>query len=229
MPCCGMATRQRPVDVGTARARSIVDVAGRELRTARRDRDLSMRTVGTAVGLSESQVSRIERGLVDRVSVFDLARLHAVVGLDLAVRSYPGGSPIRDAAQVGLISDLCDLLPTSLGWSTEVPMPQRGDQRAWDLVIRGDGWRTGVEAETGPRDGQALTRRILTKQRDSDMPSTILLLRATVQTRRFLEEGGELLRSSFPVDGSMALGRLRTGQDPGGNAVIVLPPRRRPS
>lgn len=222
-----MATKERPVDRGTERGRKVIVDAGQHIRQSRRERNLSLAEVGKAVDLSGSQVSRIERALVPNVSVVDLARLHAVVGLDLAVTAYPGGQAIRDAAQNGVIEDFCALLHRSLGWSAEVPLPGRGDQRAWDLVIRGDEWRTAVEAETGPRDAQALMRRIALKQRDSEVDDVILLLRSTVHTRRFLREAGHILRSMFPVDGEVALARLRSGVSPGGSAVIVLPARRR--
>jgi transcriptional regulator with XRE-family HTH domain len=220
-------TKQRPADFGTARGRALIVDAGRELRAARRDHDLSMRVVGAAVGLSEAHVSRIERGLVDGVALMDLARLNAVVGLDLTVRSYAGGSPIRDGAQVTLIEDFCSLLHPSIGWSTEVPLPRRGDPRAWDLVMRGADWRGAAEAETGPRDAQALLRRVAIKQRDGEMESVVLLLRSTAQTRRFLQEAGAAVRSAFPIDGAAALERLRRGDAPGGNAMIVLPRLRR--
>ena len=93
------------MDAGTERGRLLTVAAGSDLRDARRDRDLSLKEVGAAVGLSESQVSRVERGLVDHVSVLDLARLHEVVGQQLSLKSYPGGSPIRDAAHLELIAD----------------------------------------------------------------------------------------------------------------------------
>lgn len=222
-----MATRRRPIDIGIERGRGLIVAAGREIREARLGRDLSLRSVGAAAGLSEAQVSRIERGLVDGVSVLDLARLDAVVGLELSIRSYPNGDAIRDAASVALIGDFCALLHPSLGWSTEVPLPRPGDLRAWDLVLRGDAWRAGAEAETGPRDAQALVRRLLTKQRDGDVDLVILVVRATLQTRRFLRDAGEVVRSAFPIPSDIALERLGQGASPGGNALVVLPPRGR--
>jgi hypothetical protein len=183
--------------------------------------------VGDAVGLSEAQVSRIERGLVDGVSVLDLARLDAVVGLQLSMRSFPNGDAIRDAASVALIEDFCALLDPSIGWSTEVPLPRPGDLRAWDLLLRGDGWRAGAEAETGPRDAQALVRRLLAKQRDGAVDLVVLVMRATLQTRRFLRDAGGVIRSAFPVPSDVALDRLRQGQSPDANALVILPPRRR--
>ena len=220
-----MGARARQLDIGTARAVDLARRAGQEIRQARMERGLSLATTGRAAKLSASAVSRIERGLVARVSVYDLARLHAVVGLELSLKSYPAGEPVRDAAQVSLLRDFRRCLHRSLGWAIEVPLPSLGDRRAWDALVRGDGWRYGVEAETAPRDAQAVVRRLELKRRDGAVDAVLLVLRQTVQTRRFLAEAGGLLRAAFPVDGLRALELLGAGVDPGGSAMIVLPGR----
>ena len=222
-----MATKIRPVDRGTVVARDQTTRAGREIRAARTGRGLSLRIVGAATGLSESVVSRIERGLSVRVSVYDLARLHAVVGLELSVRSYPGGQPIRDAAHVALLADFRLGLHRSIKWSTEVPMPILQDARAWDGFLQSTGWRYGVEAETAPNDSQALIRRVQQKQRDSQVDGVMLVLRPTRQTLEFLAVTSRVLHEAFPVDGDQAMKSLRGGIDPGGSAVIVVPWRRK--
>jgi transcriptional regulator with XRE-family HTH domain len=218
-----MAPKTRPADVGAANARGLLHRAGREVREARQDRGLSMRIVGHACRMSESKVSRIERGLCPNVTVRDLAMLHAVVGLDLSLRSFPGGSPVRDRAQLELLDEFRGRLHPSIGWSTEVPLPAPGDRRAWDAAIQRPGWRYGIEAETAPRDGQALIRRLMLKTRDGDVDGVILLLRATRATRDLLAAAGGLPTADFPVPGSLALERLASGEAPGGNALIVLP------
>ncbi len=101
-------------------------------------------------------------------------------------------------------------------------MPNRGDQRAWDALVSGDGWRYGVEAELNPIDGQALIRRLALKRRDGGVDGVLLLLPDTRQARLFRREFGELLRSDFAVAGSVALRRLAAGLDPGGGAAISL-------
>jgi transcriptional regulator with XRE-family HTH domain len=222
-----MATKTRPADRGTVVARDQTTRAGREIRIARTSRGLSLRTAGAAIGRSESVVSRIERGLSVRVSVYDLARLHAVVGLELSVRSYPGGQPIRDAAHAALLADFRLGLDRSIRWSTEVPLPIPGDHRAWDGFLQSTAWRYGVEAETAPNDSQALIRRIQLKERDSQVDGVMLVLRPTRQTREFLAVASRALREAFPVDGDRAMEALREGADPGGSAVIVVPWRRR--
>lgn len=220
-----MGTKERQVDIGTARGLESIRRAGQEIRQARTDRGLSLNVIGQAVGMSESQVSRIERGLVEHVSVRDLARLNAVVGLDLSLKSYPSGQPIRDVAHVELLNDFRRQLHRSLRWAVEVPLPIPGDRRSWDGLISAEGWRYGVEAETAPRDSQSVARRVQLKQRDGQISGVLLVLRRTVQTRRFLAAAEGHLRDLFPVDGVRALERLRAGVDPDGNAIIVLPPR----
>jgi len=109
-----------------------------------------------------------------------------------------------------------------LRWAKAVPLPNPGDQRAWDALLSGPDWRYGVEAEMNPTDGQALLRRLHAKQRDGLVDGVILLLPDTRQTRLFRAEYADQLALAFPVPPRTALGRLTAGQDPGGNALVVL-------
>ena len=179
--------------------------------------------MGQAAGLSASTVSRIERGVAGQVSVVTLARLLAIVGLDLSARAFAGGQPIRDAAHARLLGALRVRLHRSLRFVREVPLPNPGDRRAWDAVVSGVGWSIGVEAETAPRDEQALERRLMLKVRDGGVDGALLLLPRTRRTAEFLAVAGDGLRSLFPVDGTRALGLLGAGVDPGGNAIVVIP------
>lgn len=219
-----MSTRERPVDRGTARAQRILADLGRELRAARLDRGLTLAVVARATRMSISKVSRMERGLSPRATVIDLARLHAVVGLDLWARSFQGGSPIRDAGQLKVLAQLRDRLHRAVDWSIEVPFPAPGDQRAWDAVIAGrhPAWRFGVEVETAPRDVQALARRLALKARDGGVDGVLLVLPRSKHTRGFLGEARRLLASEFPVAGPDVLLALATGVRPRGSAIVVI-------
>ena len=218
-----MTTRQRPADTGAERGRYLRNLLGRELRQARIDRGLTQRGIGRAVGLSGPQVSRIERADAPAVSVGQLAQLLAVVGLELSAGAYPGGQAIRDEPQVRLLARFKEQIHPSLRWSTEVPLPGARDQRAWDAMVwLGSAWRYGVEAETGPRDSQALIRRLRAKERDGSVDGVILVLPSTRRTRDFLAAARSSLEPAFPIDGRRALGLLSSGSDPGGSAIVVI-------
>lgn len=217
-----MVAKQRAVDRGTERGRELVQAIGREIRLARTGLGLSIEMVAREVGISSSELSRIERHRAEWVSVITLARLCSVVGLALSARAYPGGLPLRDARHARLLEKLHSRLQPTLRWSIEVPLPNPNDQRAWDAMIKGAGWRYGIEAELNPIDGQALTRRLKIKQRDGGVDGVVLLLPDTRQVRRFRREFATLLTTDFPITSGVVLRRLATGEDPGGNAIVVL-------
>jgi len=220
-----MPTRERPGDRGTRLGRAALARIGQELRDARLDRSLSVNAVAIALDISNAEVSRVERALSPRVPFVTLAHMAAVVGLDLSARLYPGATPLRDAAQVALLSDFRALLHRSLRWATEVPLPIAGDQRAWDATTSGLSWCFGIEAETLPRDAQAMVRRLQLKLRDGRIDGVRLVLRDTRRTRAFLHEAADELAGAFPVPGRRASELLAAGLDPGGSAAILVPRR----
>jgi transcriptional regulator with XRE-family HTH domain len=217
-----MGTRERRRDAGAARGRELTAAVLRELRSARVDRGLGGIDVARFAGLSPAQYSRIERGLTRTVSIELASVLATAVGCELVVRLYPAGEPLRDAAHAALIRRFRAVLHPSLRLQTEVPFPSPGDKRAWDVVVVGAGWRIGVEAETRPRDRQALERRLALKLRDGDVSSLALLLLDSRHNREFVRANADVLVDRFPVPGRRALELLRAGADPGGHAVILL-------
>lgn len=195
---------------------------GREVRAARVERGLSQSTVGSAVGVSHSTVSRIEHGALKGVGIVMLARLLAAVGLELSARAYPGGSPVRDTAHAALLDRLRRRIASTFMWRTEVPLPRAGDPRAWDACVRGTGFSIGVEAETRPLDGQALERRLALKQRDGGMDHVLLIVSDTRSNRAFLDGAGRGLLTLLPGDPSLVLHALERGVDPEMSAVLRL-------
>jgi transcriptional regulator with XRE-family HTH domain len=217
-----MASIERLIDRANQRADKAIREAGREIRIARHDRNLSLDNVGTAIGLSASAASRIERGFTPEVSILRVTQLAEVVGLELSLRLYAGGSPIRDDAHAALLGRCRDAMHPSLRWSIEVPLPNPGDDRAWDAMVSGPGWRYGVEAETAPRDVQALSRRLALKLRDGGVDAILLVLPRTRRVREFPAASRAMLNAAFPVPGPTALTRLKDGLDPGGGSIIQL-------
>jgi transcriptional regulator with XRE-family HTH domain len=194
----------------------------RELHDARIDRGLSGSRIAAAVGLSRAQYSRLERGLTADLSIIQASRVLAAVGLTFRARAYPDGEPLRDAVHASLLSRLRAELHRSLRYRPEVSFPGPGDRRAWDALVSGPGWRMGVEAETRPRDLQALERRLELKLRDGDVDRLCLLLLDSRHNRELLRANGDSLVERFPIAGRRALELLRAGVDPGGNTIIVL-------
>jgi hypothetical protein len=168
---------------------------------------------------------RFERGDVDRVSIAAIGSCCAVVGLDLSIRAYPAGDPIRDRAQLALLERLRARLDPGLRWRTEVPLPIDGDLRAWDAEILGERpspWRARVEAETRIADGQALERRLGLKARDDPDGHLILLVSDTRANRAALRALHPGLRDSFSLRTREILAALSVGQDPGSGGIVVL-------
>jgi transcriptional regulator with XRE-family HTH domain len=217
-----MGTRERRVDAGAARGRAIRAAVLGELRNGRLDRGLGGADIARAVGISPAQYSRIERGLTGSLSIEQASVLLAAVGLDLSVRVHPGGEPLRDAAHVALLGRFRVCLHLSLRFMTEVAFPTHWDLRAWDGVVLGADWRHGVEAETRPRDRQALERRLALKLRDGDVSSMSLLLLDSRHNRDFMRAHGDVLAERFSIAGRRSLELLRAGVNPGGSSIMLL-------
>ena len=217
-----MGSRERAIDIGAARAREILARLPAEARTIRLNTGLSQDDVAGALAISVSQYSRIERGLSRDLSIDMAVRLFAVLGMELAVRAYPTGDPIRDAVHAALLERLHALCHRSIIWRTEVPFPLTNDLRAWDATAVCTGFRAGIEAETRIRDVQALDRRLALKERDGGMDRMILLVLDSRSNRTALRASGTQLYSHFPIPGDRALELIGAGVDPGGNAIILL-------
>jgi transcriptional regulator with XRE-family HTH domain len=217
-----MATRERAIDRADLDTRRSIGSIGREIREARRAAGISQTFVGAKVGLSHTQVSRLERGLVLGASVMVLGRVCRTVGLELAVRAYPGGDALRDLGQLRLLERFRSRIHPGLGWRTEVPLPQAGDKRAWDALVSGPDWTVAVEAETRLSDVQALIRRLELKRRDGGIHDVIMLLADTRSNREALLEAREFANSGFPLAHGRILSALARGTDPGGSGIVIL-------
>jgi transcriptional regulator with XRE-family HTH domain len=192
------------------------------LREARLAAHLTQRAVGDLVGVSHSGISRVERGLAPRVAYQTLVEIGAVLGLDIPLRTYPNGDPVRDTAQLKLLARFRAMLPASLRHRTEVPIGIPGDGRAWDEVIVGDGWTVPVEAESRVRDSQALRRKLALKLRDSGADLMLLVVADTRHNRHVLRMAAEDFAEAFPVSGRAALAALQRGDRPSGSAIAFV-------
>jgi transcriptional regulator with XRE-family HTH domain len=220
-----MTSRERPIDRG--RRLAVADRAriGQELRTARSILGMSQASVSRSSGLSPAQVGRVERGVLPSVSVDQLARIGASVGLDIRVRAYPGADPVLDAGQVALLDRLQLRLHPGLSFRTEVPLPIVGDQRAWDAVIgglTGPAAQLPVDADTRLVDGQGQVRRVMLKLRDSGLDHVLFVVADTRHNREAVRAASSSLLADFPVSPRLALRALASGRHPGGSAIVLL-------
>ena len=215
-----MPAIQRVKALARDHAERLLRDIGRELRSARVAHGLSQRSVASLAGISQAQLSMIERGLYGTVTIETLALVAAAIGLELSLRLFPGGQPIRDKAHIAVLSRFRKAVSESWSWAAEVPLPIPGDKRAWDRVLRRAGLLIGVEAETRPMDLQELQRRVALKKRDGEVDRVILVLADTDWNRRLVRLND--LEDAFPISGKLALRLLAAGRDPGGDALILV-------
>jgi hypothetical protein len=89
-------------------------------------------------------------------------------------------------------------------------------------MIVGGNWRFGVEAESTPRDAQALVRRLALKERVSQVDGVILVLPRTRRSRVFLHDAAGTLVPSLPGSGDRTIELLRVGIRPPDSAVVCI-------
>ena len=195
---------------------------GREIRDARLSSGTSLRIAAARVGMSHTQLRRLENGTIERLTVDQLSRGCAAVGLRLLARAIPGAGPALDAGQLALIGRLRKELPQHVPVRTEVPVPIPGDSRAWDVVLGLEPDDVPLEAEARLRDLQALDRRYALKLRDSGFDRLVLLVSDTVNNRLVLQAYREDLRGSFPLDTREVMVTLRAGRTPDASGIVIL-------
>ncbi|HUF07124.1 MAG TPA: helix-turn-helix domain-containing protein [Candidatus Binatia bacterium] len=216
-----MPVRERTVAAGRRRGQQLNRMLGGEIRNGRRAAGLSQRTLGAAVGLSASEVGRVEHGDAPWLTIVHASELLSAVGLELWAKPYPAGPAVRDAAHLRLLADFEARLPAFVHRQREWPLANSHDRRAIDLLLSGLPRRIGVEAETMLNDLQALEREMNLKQRDADLAVMILLVRGSKRNRDILRPA-DALRRAFPVQTRGVLTALANGRDPGGNGLVIL-------
>lgn len=216
------ANRSSALHEATLQATWMLQRIGRELRLARIAAGSTQETIARRLGTSDAQVSRIERGSVARLSLIQLHRHAAVVGLRPSIRLYPGGRRVLDTPQLGLLTRLRERLGEAFAWQLEVAVPFENDLRAADaLLTRGD-LTIVVEAITRLADVQAQVRAAQLKRRDIGATRLLLLVGASRANRAALREASPIIQEAFLTGTRALLGRLAAGQDPGGDCLLVL-------
>jgi transcriptional regulator with XRE-family HTH domain len=201
---------------GSARARRLRERVALDVRTAREDAGLSLRRLARAAGVSHATLASIERAAHDPTTEV-LARVGEALGMDLAVRLYPGTGPhLRDHHQAAMLEALLrELHPRWRSapevWVTE---PARG---VIDLELtpdRGNEPLVAVEAESELRRLERQVRWAGAKARAlADLrgrpTSRLLLLRCTRANRSAVAAHQETVASAYPAPIAATLAALR--------------------
>jgi len=167
-------------------------------------------------------VSRWESGDGSRY-VVHLARWGAAVGLDVSIRTFVGGSPLRDAGQLRVLRRARSAIGERWTWRTEVPVSDDPrDRRAFDAVLSQGGFRIGLEVITRLTDVQAQTRAALLKQEAAGLDRMVLVLALTRRNRMALRSASPTLQPGFPMTPRGILAELRAGRWPVANGIFLV-------
>jgi transcriptional regulator with XRE-family HTH domain len=218
-----MPTATRAVDEGTRLADRPARESGTEFRERRLELDLTQEQVAHSCRISRVHYAKLERGY-SGMTILELDRIAAVLGLSPSIRLYPAGPGLRDAGQMRRLRGLLGHVRRPLTFRLEVPLPRRTDHvelRAWDAVLFGGGSRTAIEMEMRIRDGQALLRRIDLKRRDDPTEGLLLLIADTRGNRQTLAEFGPMLQHLPRLRPSKVCAALEAGRHPGTGIVLV--------
>lgn len=167
---------------------------------------------------------KVENGGVPRLTIVDVNRIAAVLGLTPSLRLYPAGPPVRDAGQASCLMRFLSLVAGPLSYRVEVPLPfteDRRDLRAWDAMLFGGGARTAIELEMRLRDLQAVIRRFDLKRRDDPTQSFLLLFADTRHNRAVLAEFAGLLVDLPRLKPSAVKAALAAGRHPPTGFLLV--------
>ena len=217
-----MANRQSPIAEAGRLAAWVLREIGRELRVARITSGMTQGQVAARLNTSISHVSRVEHGLIKGLTMAQIYRHSAAVGLKPYVNLYPLiGRPL-DQAQLALIGRFRERIGTAWQITLEAPMPISGDLRAADALLVSSGCRCVVEVITRLADFQAQLRSARRKVRDLTAHRLILVVGGTDTNRRVLRDAGSAVETAFPIRTKRALDLLARGVDPGADALILL-------
>lgn len=222
--------RGRPADVGQARSQQLASLFGRELRIARMTAGLTQVQVARLAGVSQTEVSRSERG-APNLSLRTRCRLAAACGHELGWRLYPVATVrLRDSGQLTIAQAIVGAAHPNWTSHLEVPVAP-GDRRAADLLLIGPEEVIHIEIERALVDLQAQLRSAQLKrqaiaERDERPTRLILAVPDTRTTRARLAPFAELLSRTVPATSATAWRAIRGGEPLGADGMLFVRARR---
>lgn len=217
-----MPTRSSLLDDANRWWRRMELEIGDQLRAARHLLGLTQKQVANAIGVSQSDVSRRERGRAPRLTGQALARHAAAVGLKPSIKLWPVGGGVRDEAQARYVARFIARIGAAWKVVLEAPIPKAGDLRAVDILLIAGATRIAVEVITRLADLQAQLRAAQLKSRDIGATRLVIVVAGTHANREALSALRAALVTSFELDARRVLNELAAGRDPGRDAIIAL-------
>ena len=192
---------------GDRQLRSTVARFGDEIRQLRLRAGLSQAVVARAIGVDRSVVCRLEAG-DPAVGLRLRARVAVVVGGDLRLVCYGGGTPILlDTAHARLIQGLLELSHPGWAVTIEAPVPGPG-RRSSDVRLARGADIVLIEVETRVRSLEAIIRECQGKRADVAAQSVgsrvhiVLALPRTRHHQAIVRAHPTILATAFPIASS---------------------------
>ena len=187
---------------------------------------LAQTELARLAGLSQQEVSKAERGLLD-VSLEARCRLAAACGHELGWRLYPVATVrLRDSGQLSLAQAIVGAAHPSWSPRLEVSVAA-GDPRAADLVLTGPMEIIHIEIERALVDFQAQLRAAQVKRELLAAPERrpirlVIAIPDTATSRARLAPFAQLIGQTMPVTSRRIAAALRSGEAVGGDGILLV-------
>ena len=218
--------RSRSTSKGLSRARYLATAFGRELRIARMSAGLTQMQVAKLAGISQQQVSLVERALSD-VSLAIRCQLVAACGHELGWRLYPVATVrLRDSGQLALAQVI--LAAAHPSWKAQLEAPiGPGDPRAADLLLVGPAEIIHIEIERALVDFQAQLRSAQLKRdaliaRGEKPIRLVIAVPARQATAVRLAPFAQLIRQTMPATSRGIWRAIRRGEPLGADGILYV-------
>lgn len=204
--------------------------AGGELRLSRRRRRLTQAQLGSIIGVAQSTISRMERGLGESLSMDVWQRAFAAVDRHLVVE--PLRDPLAEPADAGHLRIQELVLRAArhagLGGTFELPFRSADSGRSTDVGLRNDRLRVLelIECWNVIGDIGAGARSTTRKVMDAEMVAVAIgrdrpyrvascwVIRATRRNRELVARYPEVFARRFPGSSRAWVGAITTGSEP---------------
>ena len=201
-----------------------------EVRNARHRRHLTQAALGTRVGLSQSAISRAERGLGGGLTVDAWQRIAIALGITLRINLQR--DPLAETADAGHLAmqELVLRLGRTAGYRGLVELPTKPAEpwRSIDVALLDDTRRrlTVVECWNTIGDIGAAARSSTRKRAEAEDLATarwgerdhavalVWVVRATTRNRALVARYPQVFASRFPGSSARWVMALTTGEEP---------------